>query len=61
MDLLPKLQLELIVPDEIAADVVSAIRAGAVTGKIGDGTIWVTDSQRIVRIRTGEEGLDAIR
>jgi len=40
--------------------VIAAIKAAAATGKIGDGKIWVTDVDRIVRIRTGEEGPDAI-
>ena len=39
---------------------VDAIVAAAATGKIGDGKIWVTDVERLVRIRTGEEGADAI-
>jgi nitrogen regulatory protein PII len=40
--------------------VVDAIASTASTGKIGDGKIWVSDVERLVRIRTGEEGLDAI-
>jgi nitrogen regulatory protein PII len=41
-------------------EVVDAIAASAATGKIGDGKIWVTDVDRVIRIRTGEEGTDAI-
>jgi nitrogen regulatory protein PII len=40
--------------------VVDAITKSAATGKIGDGKIWITDVDRVVRIRTGEEGTDAI-
>ncbi|MFM8857953.1 MAG: P-II family nitrogen regulator, partial [Actinomycetota bacterium] len=46
--------------DSAVDSIVAAIKAAANTGKIGDGKIWVTDVARIVRIRTGEEGPDAI-
>jgi nitrogen regulatory protein PII len=50
-----------IVTDETQVDlVVDTIARSAATGKIGDGKIWVTDVDRIVRIRTGEEGTDAV-
>jgi nitrogen regulatory protein PII len=61
IDFLPKLQLELVVGDDLAAAVVNAIQAGSTTGKIGDGKIWVTDVHRVVRIRTAEEGMDALQ
>lgn len=60
IDFIPKVRMELVVDDAIVDSVITAIKASASTGKIGDGKIWVTDVQRIVRIRTGEEGPDAI-
>jgi nitrogen regulatory protein P-II 1 len=60
IDFVPKVMLE-IVTDESQVDlVVDTIAHSAATGKIGDGKIWVTDVDRIVRIRTGEEGTDAV-
>jgi nitrogen regulatory protein PII len=60
IDFVPKVRLEVVVADGDADRVVDAIAGAAATGKIGDGKIWVTDVERIVRIRTGEEGTDAI-
>ncbi len=60
IDFVPKLQMELVVADEIVDQAVDAIRTGAATGKIGDGKIWVTSVDRLIRIRTGEEGADAL-
>jgi nitrogen regulatory protein P-II 1 len=60
IDFVPKVQLEIVVDDAAVDGVVDAITAAAATGKIGDGKIWVTDVDRLVRIRTGEEGADAI-
>jgi nitrogen regulatory protein PII len=60
IDFVPKVRLELVVDDSSVDSVVGAIKAAANTGKIGDGKIWVTDVARIVRIRTGEEGPEAI-
>jgi len=60
IDFVPKVRLELVVEDSSVDSTVAAIKAAANTGKIGDGKIWVTDVARIVRIRTGEEGPDAI-
>jgi nitrogen regulatory protein P-II 1 len=60
IDYVPKVCVELVV-DEAAADhLVDVIRDAAATGKIGDGKIWVTEVDRVVRIRTGEEGPDAV-
>jgi nitrogen regulatory protein PII len=60
IDFVPKVMLE-IVTDETQVDlVVDTIARSAATGKIGDGKIWITDVDRIVRIRTGEEGADAV-
>ena len=60
IDFVPKVRLELVVDDLDVDRAVDAIKAAAATGKIGDGKIWVTAVERIVRIRTGEEGVDAI-
>ena len=60
IDFVPKVVLEAVVDDSQADLVVDTIAKTAATGKIGDGKIWVTDVDRIVRIRTGEEGVDAV-
>lgn len=60
IDFVPKVVLEAVVDASQADMVVDAIAKAAATGKIGDGKIWVTDVERIVRIRTGEEGTSAI-
>ena len=60
IDFVPKVRLELVVDDGSVDAVTAAIKASAVTGKIGDGKIWVANIDRLVRIRTGEEGPDAI-
>jgi nitrogen regulatory protein P-II 1 len=60
VDFLPKVKIQVLVPDEKAAQVVEAIVQGARTGKIGDGKIFVTAVEEVVRIRTGERGSDAI-
>ena len=60
IDFVPKVMLELVVDDAVVDTVVDAITSSAATGKIGDGKIWVTSVERLVRIRTGEEGTDAI-
>ena len=60
IDFVPKVRIELVVDDDIADTIVDTIQRAAITGKIGDGKIWVTDVERIVRIRTAEEGPDAI-
>ncbi len=60
IDFVPKVSVEVVVDDGTVDAAVDAIKAGAATGKIGDGKIWVSDVDRIVRIRTGEEGADAV-
>jgi nitrogen regulatory protein P-II 1 len=60
IDFVPKVRLELVVDDGSVDAAIAAIKASAVTGKIGDGKIWVADIDRLVRIRTGEEGPEAI-
>jgi len=60
IDLLPKVKLEVVVADGDVDRVVETIVASARTGKIGDGKVWVTDVERLVRIRTGERDADAL-
>ena len=60
VDFLPKAKIELVVKDEDVDACIEAITEGAHTGKIGDGKIFVSDIERVIRIRTGEEGDDAI-
>ena len=58
--LLPKVKLEIAVPDDIAESVTAALARAANTGKIGDGKIFVLDLEKVMRIRTGEQGAAAI-
>ena len=60
VDFLPKVKIELVVPDELCEQAVDAIVNAARTGKIGDGKIFITAVEQAVRIRTGEEGPDAL-
>jgi nitrogen regulatory protein PII len=60
IDFVPKVSLSIVVEDDGVDTVVDTIVASAATGKIGDGKIWVSPVERLVRIRTGEEGSDAI-
>jgi nitrogen regulatory protein P-II 1 len=60
VDFVPKVRLEVVVKDSMAADTVEAIASVAKTGKIGDGKIFVTPIDEAIRIRTGERGEDAI-
>ncbi|MEN3300906.1 P-II family nitrogen regulator [Pseudonocardia sp.] len=60
VDLIPKVRLEIVTDDVLADKVVDAIVESARTGKIGDGKIWVTPVDTIVRVRTGERGADAV-
>lgn len=60
IDFVPKVQIELVVDDSQVDSVVDTIRTAAATGKIGDGKIWITEVIRLIRLRTGEEGTDAI-
>ena len=60
IDFIPKVELQLVVDAAIVDQVVDAIQSSAATGQIGDGKIWVTEVERLVRIRTGEEGSEAI-
>jgi len=60
IDFVPKVRIEVVVDDGIVDAVVDAIVTAARTGQIGDGKVWVTDVPRLVRIRTGEQGPDAV-
>lgn len=60
VDFLPKVKLEIVVGDLLVDQAVDAIVAAARTGKIGDGKIFVSDVERVVRIRTGEENEEAL-
>ena len=60
VDFLPKVKIQIIVNDDQAATVVHAITEAAKTGKIGDGKIFVSNVEEVIRIRTGEKGSDAI-
>jgi len=60
VDFLPKVKVEAIVDDDAVGGVVDAIAGAANTDKIGDGKVWVTSVDNLVRIRTGETGSAAI-
>jgi Nitrogen regulatory protein PII len=60
VDFLPKVKIEVVIGDDILDDVISAIIDAAKTGKIGDGKIFVSDVQQAIRIRTSEDGVDAL-
>jgi len=60
VDFLPKIKMEMVVTADQVDEVVNTIAEVAATGKIGDGKIFVSDIDRVVRIRTGETGPDAI-
>jgi nitrogen regulatory protein P-II 1 len=60
VDLIPKVRVEVVVDDAEVDAVLEAIVAGARTGKIGDGKVWVTPVDSVVRVRTGERGTEAL-
>ena len=60
VDFLPKVKLEVVVDDALAPRVVEAIAKAARTGRIGDGKIFISEIQEVIRIRTGERGDDAV-
>ena len=60
VDFLPKVKIEAAVDDAIVDRVIEAVEAAARTGKIGDGKVFVTTLEQVVRIRTGETGKDAL-
>jgi nitrogen regulatory protein P-II 1 len=60
IEFVPKAKIEVLAEEMDADKIVDTIAAAARTGKIGDGKIWITDVSRLIRIRTGEEGVDAV-
>jgi len=60
VDFLPKVKVEVVVPDKLADQAIEAIVKSARTGKIGDGKIFVTAIEQVIRIRTGESGEAAV-
>ncbi|MBO6636829.1 MAG: P-II family nitrogen regulator [Roseitalea sp.] len=60
VDFLPKVKIEIVVSDETVDSAMDAIRNAAQTGRIGDGKIFVSPIEEVVRIRTGETGADAV-
>lgn len=60
VDFVPKVKIEIVIDDELLDDVVRAVVDSAHTGRIGDGKVWVTPVDDLIRVRTGERGSDAI-
>ncbi|GAB2697825.1 P-II family nitrogen regulator [Thalassiella azotivora] len=60
VDLVPKVRIEVLVDDVDAADVVEVLVKAASTGRIGDGKVWTVPVEDVVRVRTGERGVDAL-
>lgn len=60
IDFLPKVRLEIVVTDDVIEQVLEGLEKAAHTGRIGDGKIWVTDVDTIVRVRTGERNEEAV-
>ena len=60
VDFVPKVRVEILCADDDAQGVIDAIVKAARTGKIGDGKIWITEAEQVIRIRTGEMGPDAV-
>ncbi|MFC6487385.1 P-II family nitrogen regulator [Nitratireductor sp. GCM10026969] len=60
VDFLPKVKIEVVLSDDMVDAAVDAIRKAAQTGRIGDGKIFITNVEEVIRIRTGETGPDAV-
>ncbi|MEF3255388.1 MAG: P-II family nitrogen regulator [Deferribacterales bacterium] len=60
IDFIPKIKIEVVLPDELVEDAIRVISEAARTGRIGDGKIFVTNVETVVRIRTGETGENAL-
>lgn len=60
IDFVPKVRVEVVVDESVVDSVVDAIVHAARTGKIGDGKVWVSPVDTVVRVRTGERGIDAV-
>ena len=60
VDFVPKVKVDVVVPDKLLDSAIDAIVKAARTGKIGDGKLWITEAEQVIRIRTGEMGPDAV-
>ena len=60
IDFVPKIRIDIVAGEEMVDLIVNAVQQGAQTGVIGDGKIWVTPVDSMVRIRTGDSGVDAV-
>ncbi len=60
VDFLPKIKIEIVVPESLVPDAIEAITQSARTGRVGDGKIFVSRLEQVIRIRTGESGEEAI-
>ncbi len=60
VDLVPKVRIDVLVPDEDASTIVGVVVQAAQSGKIGDGKVWVVPVDDVVRVRTGEHGVEAL-
>jgi len=60
IDFVPKIRIDIVAGEEMIDLIIAALRGGAQTGVIGDGKIWVTPVDSMVRIRTGDSGVDAV-
>jgi nitrogen regulatory protein P-II 1 len=60
IDFVPKMRIEIVVDDDKADELIETVCHAASTGKIGDGKIWVTNVEQVIRIRTSERGTDAL-
>ncbi len=60
VDLVPKVRVEVLVDDDDASDVIEVVVKAAQTGRIGDGKVWSVPVESVVRVRTGEYGVDAL-
>lgn len=60
VDFLPKVKIELVIDDPLVERAIEAIQQAAHTGRIGDGKIFISSVEEVIRIRTGERGIDAI-
>lgn len=60
VDFVPKMRVEVLVSDDVVERAIEAVTTAARTGKIGDGKVWVVPIETVVRVRTGERGVDAL-
>ncbi len=60
VDLVPKVRVEVLCADEAADRVLDAVVSGANTGQIGDGKVWITPVEQVIRVRTGQRGDEAL-